>query len=140
MKLSVDFSFVRFSFSFYRFTIKSIFKLLLTLFQISLYFTSNPLNFIEKGKYLVSSKSLLYTRILGSIMYKCLTFLIHRQTINFLKPLLPKGNLLGTAILLMQILLIEIGFLCCRNLCFLISVFPEFIISLPIFYVIIEFS
>ena len=43
-------------------------------FQISLYFSNNS-SFIKMGIYLVSSKSLLYARILGRNVLKCLFWL-----------------------------------------------------------------
>ena len=74
VKICVDISFFKNCFSFqiffvvYRFHIKSFFHILL-------YFTSNLSSFFKKDFYLVSSKSLQYALILGSIMHHGLTVL-----------------------------------------------------------------
>ena len=72
MKICIEYSFIRFHFSFYilfiayRLTIKSFLIMLLTLSQISLYFSSESLSFKKKDIYLVSSGSLIYALIFGS--------------------------------------------------------------------------
>ena len=84
---------------------------LLNLSQISLYFSSNSSFFIKKDIYLVSSKSLLYALIFGSITHKDLAFLPSSYPIKYLKSFLPKGTLLDTTILSMFTSYIKIGFL-----------------------------
>ena len=86
--------------------------LLLTLSQISLHFYSNSLFFIEKDIDLVSSKSLLYALIFGSITHNGLTFLTSLYPIKYLKPFLPKENLLDITLSLISTSFTEIGFSC----------------------------
>ena len=114
--------------------------MLLTLSQISLCICANSLSFVKKDIHLVSSKFLPNALILGSIIEKSISFpLSFWYPIKHLKPILPKGNLQDTTILSMSTSYIEIRFLCWWNVWSSISVSPNFIISKPVLYAIVNF-
>ena len=107
---------------------------MLTLFRISLYFSLAIHHYLSKKTNLVSSKSLLYALIFGSIMHKGLTFLPSSYPIEYEKPFLSEEILLDTTILLMSTLFIKLGF-CIGEICVfqlqylqtLQSLYPDYI-------------
>ena len=100
MKNCVGFSFIKFYFSFkilfvvYRSTIKSFFKAIADVFQISLYPSNNSSFIITTHIYLVSSKTLLYALILENNIHKGLTFSPSLEPMKYLKILFTKRNLI----------------------------------------------
>ena len=83
--------------------------MLLTFFQISLYFSDNFSSFIKKDVYLVLLKSHLYALIYGRNMHKGLLFFTSFWPIKYLKSFPPKDTLLDTTVLLISILYIKKG-------------------------------
>ena len=87
--------------------------MLLTFFQILLYFSNNFSSFIKKT-YICFYQNLfyLYAFIFGRNIHRGLIFLASLQPIKYLKSFVQKETLLDTAILLISILSNEKGLLC----------------------------
>ena len=87
--------------------------MLLTFFQILLYFSNNFSSFIKKTYiYFYQNLFYLYAFIFGTNIHRGLSFLASLQPIKYSKSFVQKETLLDTAILLVSILSNEKGLLC----------------------------